>query len=136
MKILWKYFALWFPMMLIAIANGAARDLLCKSAFGELRAHQASTLSLIVLFAIYFWVVIGRWKLESTAQAIYVGALWLAMTLLFEFGFGHIAAHKTWLELFQEYNLAAGRVWVFIPIWVAIAPYLFFKLIRKNCFQS
>jgi len=33
MNILWKYFALWFPMMLIAIANGAARDLLYKSVF-------------------------------------------------------------------------------------------------------
>jgi hypothetical protein len=121
MKILCKHFALWFPMMLIAIVNGAARDLLYKSALGELRAHQVSTCTLFVLFAFSFWFVIGRWKPESSTQAITVGTLWLVMTLAFEFGFGHFAAHRTWQELFQEYNLAAGRVWVFIPIWVAIA---------------
>jgi len=66
--------------------------------------------------------------LESARQAIVVGALWLVMTLMFEFGFGHWVAGRTWPTLFNEYNLLAGRVWVFIPAWLARAPTIFFRL--------
>lgn len=115
-------------MMGIAVANGAARDLLYKSAIGELPAHQASTFSLMVLLTMYFWFVIDRWKLASSRQALVVGAGWLAMTLVFEFGFGHFIAHKEWAELLNEYNVSAGRVWVFVPLWVALAPFVIYKI--------
>jgi hypothetical protein len=37
-------------------------------------------------------------------------------------------AHHSWQRLFHDYNLLAGRVWVLIPLWVAVAPYLLFRL--------
>lgn len=116
---------LWFPLMFIAIANGAARDLLYRPPLGELRAHQLSTATLLLLFALYFRFIFARWRLPSAGRALTVGLLWLLMTIAFEFGFGRLAAHKPWPELLREYDLAAGRVWVVIPLWVAAAPLLF-----------
>jgi hypothetical protein len=49
------------------------------------------------------------------------------MTLAFEFLFGHFVAGHSWARLLQDYNLLAGRVWVLLLAWVALAPYLFYR---------
>ena len=127
---LWKYFFLWFPMLLLAVLNGAAREILYKNTLGDLRAHQLSTVTLLILFSLYIWLVIRTWTPDSSQQALMVGILWLVLTLAFEFGFGSFVGGRTWSELVGEYNLLVGRVWVFIPVWVAVAPSLFYRLQR------
>ena len=127
---MWIYVLAWVPMVVIAIANGALREATYGKRVSELRAHQGSTLSGLVLFSIYMWGVMAIWPLESSGQAITVGCTWLALTLAFEFLFGHYVAGHTWSRLFQDYNFLAGRVWVLIPIWVAVAPYVFHSLGR------
>jgi hypothetical protein len=124
-----KYLIAWFPMLLIAIANGAARDLIYKRYVGDLTAHQISTFSLILLFAIYTWYIVSRYPPASGTEAILAGLLWMILTLAFEFGFGR-ARGNSWDKLLADYNLLKGRLWVLIPIWVAIAPYIFYKLTR------
>ena len=114
-------------MIFIAVLNGTARDLWYKKYVGELAGRQISTISLLILFAIYLTLILKKYPLQSESQAIYVGILWLFLTLLFEFGFGRIGGHS-WTFLFDEYNILKGRIWILIPIWVTIAPYLFFKI--------
>ena len=83
-----KYILTWFPMLLLAIGNGALRDLVYKKYTGELTAHQLSTISLLLLFALYIGFIIRKYPPVSSKQAILVGALWMLLTLIFEFGFG------------------------------------------------
>ncbi|HMU09503.1 MAG TPA: hypothetical protein PKC54_05810 [Ferruginibacter sp.] len=125
-----KYFLAWFPMLLLAIANGALRDLVYKKYVGELAAHQVSTFSLIILFAVYIGFIIKWIPLASANQAMLVGLLWLVLTLAFEFGFGRYRGNS-WEKLFADYNLLKGRLWILIPVWVAIAPYVFFRLTNR-----
>ena len=47
-----KYVLAWLPLLLIAVANGALREGLYAGYLGELRAHQVSTLSGVLLFGI------------------------------------------------------------------------------------
>ncbi|WP_207492617.1 hypothetical protein [Aridibaculum aurantiacum] len=125
-----KYLLLWFPMLIIAIANGILREgFICR--FTEpIHAHQLSTLTLIILFAFYISFVIKQNPPASQLQAIMVGLLWLLLTLIFEFGFGRWRGNS-WDSLLMEYNLLAGRLWILIPLWVAIAPYLFFRYFSR-----
>jgi hypothetical protein len=116
-------------MLVLAVLNGAAREFFYKGSLGELGAHQLSTVTLLILFSAYIWVVIRRWPPASGRQAWLIGLLWLVLTLIFEFGFGRFGG-RSWASLLQEYNLLAGRVWLFIPAWVAVAPYLFYRLQR------
>jgi hypothetical protein len=125
MNPLLKYFLAWFPMLLLAIANGALREFIFKKYTGELTAHQLSTFSLLLLFAIYI-----RMPPVSANQAILVGLFWLVLTLLFEFGFGRFRGNS-WETMFADYNLLKGRLWILIPVWIAIAPYVFFKLMNR-----
>ncbi len=127
-----QYALLWIPLVFIAIANGAIRDFTYKNVLGELAAHQLSTLTGIILFGIYIWAIGFRWKLESGRQAAAVGLLWLALTVAFEFLFFHYAAGHSWSVLLNAYNVCEGKVWVLVLIFVAVAPYISYRIRRKR----
>lgn len=129
MPILFKYFLAWFPMLVIAILNGALRDLGYKRYMSDTAAHQISTFTLIAFFAIYVWYIVGKIPPVSNQQALLAGLLWLVLTLCFEFGFGRLRG-SSWDVLLSDYNLAKGRLWVLIPAFTALAPYIFYKLRR------
>jgi hypothetical protein len=127
---MWKYVLAWFPMVAIAIANGVLRESSYGKRLSELAAHQVSTLTAVILFGVYVWSVVRIWRPASAAQAIAVGLLWLAMTIAFEFLFGHYIAGHSWQRLLLDYNLLAGRIWLLVLVWIAVAPYLFFRIME------
>lgn len=121
-------------MILIAVANGTARDLGYKNMLGELTARQVSTLSLMILFGIYIFYVIQRYPPQSPMQAIWIGLLWLLLTLIFEFGMG-LATGISWKIMLEEFNILKGRLWILTPIWVTVAPYIAFRFLNcKQCY--
>ncbi len=128
MRILSAYLAAWVGMAVLAILNGILREKSYGRFLGDLAAHQVSTFLAITLFGGYVWAFTGWVPIESAMQAAQIGTLWLAMTVLFEFGFGHFAAGHSWAELLHDYNLFKGRLWVLVLIWIALAPYVCFRL--------
>jgi hypothetical protein len=124
-----KYILLWFPMLVIAIINGTLRDLWYKKYLGDLTAHQVSTFTLILFFALFIGFVFQKFPPSSSVQAILIGVVWVVMTLAFEFGFGRWRGNS-WEKLFEDYNLLKGRLWVLIPIWITVAPYVFYRWMK------
>lgn len=122
-----KYFLFWFPMLVMAVANGAARDLGYKKYLGELAAHQVSTVCMLLLFAVYFAAVFHKFPPASSRQAFYIGLLWMGCTLVFEFGFGLARGHSL-THLLQDYNLMEGRIWALVPLWLLTGPYIIFLI--------
>jgi len=127
---MWKYVLAWIPMVLIAIANGVMREAWYTKRLGELRAHQLSCATGILLFAIYVWAIVCFFPPRSSGQALAIGLMWLVLTVAFEFIFGHFARGIFWNELLADYNILAGRLWVLVLLWVTIAPYIFYRLQR------
>ena len=52
-----RYAAAWLLLMIAAVANGAVRELVYRSAVGELAAHQISTVTAILLFGAIVWLL-------------------------------------------------------------------------------
>jgi hypothetical protein len=123
-----KYFLLWFPMLLIAIGNGLLREGLFRRYMHEFSAHRLSTVTLIVFFAIYIGLVIYNFP-PTRNEALLTGLVWLVMTLVFEFGFGRWRG-TSWSVLLEDYNIIKGRLWILVPLWVAFAPYIFYRVWR------
>ncbi len=118
-------------MVLIAIVNGVLRQYTYGRWMKELTAHQLSSLTAIILFYFYTWILSEKWPLESSRQALAVGGIWLCLTVAFEFLFGHYVAHHPWSRLLNDYNLFAGRLWTLVLLAVALAPlvvYIVFKI--------
>ena len=115
---------IWFVLLLGAIANGALREVLIVPRAGEYWGHVASTLTLSALI-LGLAVVSAPWiGLSSHADALRVGALWVAMTVAFEFLGGHYLFGTPWERLLADYNILQGRVWVLVLVATFAAPLL------------
>ncbi len=126
-----RYFFAWFGMMALAVVNGGLRDLAYRPKVGDPAAHQISTAVLIVLLAGYVRFLTRLWPIGSAKQAWIIGGMWFVMTEAFEFGIGLIAG-EPWSSLLHAHNVFAGQVWIFVPLWVLVAPYVFFRLARRK----
>lgn len=123
-----RYTLAWAPMVLLAIGNGALREFTYGKHLSELRAHQLSTVAGLLLFATYIYGLTKMWPLQSSSQAVAIGCIWLVLTLAFEFGFGHYLMGRPWPVLLHDYNIFAGRLWLLLLIWIAVAPSVFYRL--------
>jgi len=124
-----KYTIAWLPMVCIAIMNGTIRELSYGKFLSELRAHQVSSVSVILLLGLYVWFLTRRWRLQSQSQtqAIAIGLIWLCLTIAFEFLFGHYVVNHSWERPTLDYNVFEGRLWMFVLVWIATAPYIMYK---------
>jgi hypothetical protein len=127
-----RYTLAWLILLVAAFVNAFLRESFYKNAFGDLHAHQLSTLTAMVLFGVIIWGLTRLWPLASAQEAWRIGFIWLALTLAFEFLFGHFVAGQAWAKLFADYNLLAGRVWLLLLIWITIAPFVFYKIAARR----
>lgn len=127
---MWRYLLLWIPMLVIAFINGAVREAWLRKHFDEHQSHQVSTVLLVLLFALYIGFVIRTWPPASAGRALAIGLMWLGLTLAFEFLFGHYVSGLSWSALLRDYDLFSGRLWALVPLWVLVAPWVFYRLRR------
>jgi hypothetical protein len=121
-----RYVAAWFGMMVVAILNGGFRDCVYQPHVGDLAAHQLSTVLLVLGFGVYFLGLFRLWPLQTARQARDVGLLWFLMTVAFEAGIG-LMTGLSWSSVLQAYDMFDGRIWILVPLWVLVAPYLYFR---------
>jgi hypothetical protein len=123
-----EYLAAWLVMLLVSVANGTLRDFTYGPHMTELAAHQLSTALGILLLGGIMWIVIRRHPPATGWSAALVGVLWAGLTVAFEFLFFHYAGRHSWAELLANYDVASGRVWVLVVLWLLVAPSLFFRI--------
>jgi len=127
-----RYVAAWFVLLLVAVINGALRDLTYGRYLSELPANQISCVSGILLFAAAIREIVRRWPTASAREAWFIGLFWLALTVAFEFLFFHYVDGHSWAELLANYDVANGRLWPLILVWVTVAPYFFYRLFKMH----
>jgi hypothetical protein len=117
----------WLGMLAIAITNGALRNVITQPFLGEEVARRFATALLLVAIALYVWWFERRHPISSARRAWQVGLAWTALTLTFEFGLG-LATGLSWTEMLADYDLTEGRIWVLVPLFIAVAPNLVRRL--------
>jgi len=122
------YTLLWLGLPFIGILNGTIRELFYREALGELLAHQLSSFIVVLLISVYVWILEGRWKLSSSYEALAIGLIWLVLTVMFEFLFGHYVMGHSWERLFADYNVFEGRFWSIVIFWTAAAPLIVYRV--------
>lgn len=122
-----KYAIAWLPMVILAMLNGAARDRLYGSLIPELRAHQLSCVTAILLFGLYTLLLEDIWPLSSSNEALWIGLVWVAQTMLFEFGMVLFIQRNSLDNVLADYNLLAGRLWVLVLIAMGLLPWAVFS---------
>jgi hypothetical protein len=124
---LWAVLA-WLGFAVLAVACGAVRVKLLEPLIGPGTAHILGTLAVCALFLL----LIGRfvaWTSErETLRLLLLGGVWTAMTVAFEFGFGHYVMGHPWERLLADYNLFAGRIWLLVLLTMGLGPVLVARL--------
>ena len=117
-----RWLPAWLGLAALGVANGILREVAYADAVGDHAAHQLSTFTLVAMIAAYTWWLQRRWPLTTTADAVRIGVLWVAMTVAFEFGFGHYVDGAPWSTLLADYDLSRGNLWVLVLVTIALAP--------------
>lgn len=120
-------FLFWLPMILLAFANAGFRETVLIKHFKELRAHQLSTLTLILLVSIYVWFIFPFLRVDVGSKAFLTGFTWVILTVLFEFTLGRILK-RSWASLFEQYNILSGRIWLVFILWQFCLPYWVYSM--------
>jgi hypothetical protein len=112
----------WSLLLLVAVGNGFFRESVLTPRVGRGLGHAISTVMLSVFIVIVGWFT-TPWVAPRTIQDAWtVGAIWLGLTLAFEFLAGHFVFGRTWDELLGDYNVFAGKVWVMVLVVTVMTP--------------
>jgi hypothetical protein len=114
--------------MVIAILNGALRVMYYQKYMPEIRAHQFSCFTGIFFFGLAVYGLHIIWPIESVNQALLIGFIWLGLTIVFEFGFGHYIMKHSWEKLLHDYRIDQGRLWSLVLLWILLSPMVIFYL--------
>jgi hypothetical protein len=121
MRIL-KSVAVWFLILLGAIANGGFRESVLLPRLGTTPAYLASGVLLALLILAVTLGCVHWLGVHSPAQALRTGAFWLLLTLGFEFGFGRLVQGKPWPVLLEAYTFQDGNLWPLVLLVTWFAP--------------
>jgi len=119
-------------MLLVAMINGGLRDLVYGRQLPDLLANQLSCVSGMILLGAVISYYVGRWRPASARQALLIGVFWMSLTVAFESLFFHYVVGHPWSELLANYDIVHGRLWPVVLLWIAVAPYVFFRLFTKR----
>jgi len=123
---------IWFILVVTAILNAGLRESFIAPKVGEHAGHVISTIVLICLILVVTYLFLSNVKIRyTTGELILIGAFWLTLTVLFEFGFGHYVMGHSWHRLFADYNLLQGRVWSLVLLTTFLAPLLIGSILHR-----
>jgi hypothetical protein len=114
--------AVWLGLLVLAVVNGAFREAVLVPRFAETAAHAISSLTLSAAILGLSWCAIRWMRPRSAADAWRIGAVWLALTLAFEFLAGHYVFGTPWPQLRADYDVLHGRLWVLVLVTTTVAP--------------
>ena len=122
LNVLARSTAVWFAILIIAIANGAFRQGVLNPRLGDAAGHIFSTILLSVAVIVVAWLTIGWIHPPSVRDAWTIGIYWVVLTVAFEFLAGHYVFGTAWPVLLADYNLAKGRIWPLVLLATLMAP--------------
>lgn len=99
----------WLMLLVLAVANGALRELVLVQVMNPAAAEVSSALLLVVLIALGAWLLV-RWTPRRYPLPAWlgVGALWVGLTAAFELGVFHYVLGAPWQELLADYDPRHG----------------------------
>jgi len=120
--------AVWFLILLGAIANGGLREAVLLPRLGTTPAYLVSG-ALLALLILAVTLGCVRWLgVRSPAQALRTGAFWLLLTLCFEFAFGRLVQGKPWPVLLEAYTFQDGNLWPLVLLVTLLAPLIALRI--------
>jgi hypothetical protein len=121
----------WLLFGVVAFGLGGLRQAVLVPRLGEHAAHQLGSVfvaAVIGVIAVWFVRRLG----PTASEALTIGALWVAMSIAFEFGFFRFGMGESWRNLFRDYNILRGRLWLLVLFVQLVTPYIVVRRARRG----
>lgn len=128
LEVVIKSLGIWLLIVIAAIINGVTREKILIPLMGSSFSLPLSgfILSLLVIVIAYITIpYIGKLK---TGAYIFIGLLWVTLTLSFEYLFGHYVVGKPCREINQVFNILKGDLFIVVLIVTGLSPWTVAKL--------
>ena len=108
MNLTWfRSIAVWLLIILAESIHGTLRQLYLAPLMGDFRARRISVFTAMVLIFIVTLLTIRWLRVRDTGTLVRIGAIWVALTILFEVGLGRTLGYQ-WNRIFEDYDLSKG----------------------------
>ena len=108
MNLIWsRSIAVWLLIILAESIHGTLRQLYLAPLMGDFRARRISVFTAMVLIFIVTLLTIRWLRVRDTGTLVRIGAIWVALTILFEVGLGRTLGYQ-WNRIFEDYDLSKG----------------------------
>lgn len=125
----------WLVIIGVETIHGILRGLFLAPLIGDFPARRISVFTGSVLIFLVAYVFI-RWIAATTRiQLVFVGLMWVVLTILFEFGLGRFVLDLPWERLTEDYDLTRGGLLGFGLLFMAATPTLV-TMLRSQRNQS
>jgi hypothetical protein len=125
-------FGLWFAAAVIAVANGFFSKACVAPRLGEYGAHVYKSLLMVAVIFMLGWVYARQTEGAGwLVAALGAGLLWLGVTVIFEFVFGHYVFGNPWDKLLADYQIWRGRLWCLVLLADLIAPLTMGRMLNR-----
>ncbi len=122
-KVLLYSLGIWLLLLVLAIINAGIREALYKPKLGDNLGHAISSVIAIGYTLIITYFFVDYIKVSATKiDFLLIGTLWLTLTVVFEFGFGHYVMGHSWEYLLADYNIFKGRLWSLVLLAMFVSP--------------
>ncbi|MFW6448697.1 MAG: hypothetical protein ACOC0X_04030 [Halobacteriota archaeon] len=123
--VLLRPLGLWVVLAVVAVVNGAVRELLIIPTLGEYPGHLLSTALLLGAILLVAGVYFRRSTVAFTQlELAVIGIVWTTLTVGFEFLVGYVEGTSV-DETLSQYDVLGGRVWILVPLTLLLAPTAF-----------
>jgi len=130
-----KSVAIWLVILVLAILNGVFRETVLLPNLSTRIAFVVSGILLSLLIVIVA-LAFSRWLVLTTPSRCFrIGALWLTLTLVFEFGFGLFVQDKALSELLDAYTFKDANIWPVVLLVTLFAPLLAGRIRRPRALR-
>lgn len=126
-----KSVLIWLLIIPFAILNGILRESVLNTILGDKIALPISGIILSVIIFLIAFFLIPRLKINSLKTSCYIGLIWVAMTVIFEFGMG-FSTGQEFSDMLAAYNPLTGNLWLLAVITTGVAPWLIMKIKSHN----
>jgi len=124
----------WVILAILTISFAIFREVIFIPLSGlDGTVARAVLLPVAIVYILIVAYLFLQGQIDYTQRdTIFMGIMWLVLTIVFEFSFGTFVMGNTLDALLYDYNILAGRTWPFFLLTTAIAPFVVHKFILKR----
>lgn len=123
-----KSTGIWLLLVAGAVGNGLLREKVLAPLVEDQFALPLSGVMLSVLIFVVAYLTIPFIEKSEDRIYVFIGLLWVVLTLSFEFIFGHYGAGKSWREIVAVFDVTNGNLFILALITSAASPWLAAKM--------